>query len=151
MSDPKFIADVMVGKLARWLRVLGIDVVYSNAFEDDDIVRIAGKEHRIILTRDTRLAARHMDTRCLLIESDDYRMQLRQVIEAFDLKNFSIFSRCLDCNTVLQDVDKESVFDKVPPYVYLTQTKFAQCSSCGRVYWHGTHADEMQKRIRSFA
>jgi uncharacterized protein with PIN domain len=143
----KFIADVMVGKLARWLRVLGLDVAYSNAFIDDEVVRLAEAEDRIILTRDTGLVARRPAKRCLLIESDDYKEQLRQVVQTFDLKDFKIFSRCLECNTRLRDVDKEEVFEKVPPYVYLTQNRFAQCASCGRIYWHGTHADEMWKRI----
>ena len=107
----KFVADVMVGKLARWLRVLGFDVAYSNVYEDDH-----------------------------------YKEQVRQVVREFDLKEFKVFSRCLECNTLLEEVDKEAVFEKVPPYVYLTQERFAMCASCGRVYWRGTHTDEMLKR-----
>ena len=149
-SDIRFIADVMVGKLARWLRVLGLDVLYSNTFEDDEIIHIAEKETRTILTRDAGLARRHLNTPCILIESDDYRKQIRQVVNDCGLHDFSVFSRCLECNAELQEADRESVFDKVPPYVYLTHTHFAQCPSCGRVYWHGTHAEEMQKRIGLF-
>ncbi len=148
MTDPRFIADVMVGKLARWLRVLGFDVAYSNKYEDDEIIRIARAENRIILTRDTRLAARRHNSQCLLIESGDYEAQIQQVLGSFDLKDFNVFSRCLECNTPLEDVDKEAVFEKIPPYVYLTQDRFAMCPSCGRIYWHGTHADKMLKRIR---
>jgi uncharacterized protein len=148
MTETRFIADVMVGKLARWLRVLGFDVLYSNKYDDDEVIRIADAEGRIILTRDTGLAARTRNSRCLLIESVDYRDQIRQVLRSFDLKEFKVFSRCLECNAALEDVDKESVFDKVAPYVYLTQDRFARCPSCDRVYWHGTHAEEMLKRIR---
>ena len=147
MAEMKFIADVMVGRLARWLRVLGFDVVYSSQYDDDEIIRLANDEGRIILTRDTRLAARHRNGRCLLIESDNYKEQLRQVLACFDLKGFNVFSRCLECNRVLEDVDKETIFEKVPPYVYLTHERFARCPSCNRVYWHGTHADEMLKQI----
>ncbi|PYS48259.1 MAG: hypothetical protein DMG13_25955 [Acidobacteria bacterium] len=143
----RFIADVMVGRLARWLRVLGFDVAYSNAYEDDEIVRIAEQEKRIILTRDTGLAARRNRAECLLIQSGDYREQIRQVLGKFDLRNFSVFSRCLKCNVALKDIDKESVFEQVPPYVYLTQEHFAICPSCSRIYWHGTHADRMLKQI----
>lgn len=147
MTQSRFIADVMVGKLARWMRVLGFDVAYSNTYEDDEIIRIADSEHRVILTRDTGLAARHAAAQCLLIESGDYKEQLRQVVRTFELKRFDVFSRCLECNTPLTDVDKEAVFENVPPYVYLSQNHFAICPSCGRVYWHGTHADEMLKNI----
>lgn len=147
-SDVKFIADVMVGKLARWLRVLGIDVAYSNRYEDDEIIRIARVENRIVLTRDTELATRK-SVRAVLINSDDYVHQIDQVIREFGLTNFDVFSRCLECNVVLTAVDKESVYDRVPPYVYLTQERFALCPSCNRVFWHGTHADQMLNRIRS--
>jgi uncharacterized protein with PIN domain len=147
MAEIKFVADVMVGKLARWLRVLGFDVAYSNVLEDDEIVRLADSEHRIILTRDTGLVARCRDAQCLLIQSVDYKEQVQQVLHAFDLNQFTVFSRCLECNTLLEDIDKEAVFERVPPFVYLTKDRFATCPSCNRVYWHGTHADNMLKRI----
>ena len=143
----RFIADVMVGRLARWLRVLGFDVAYSNAYEDAEIVRIAEQEKRIILTRDTGLAACRNRSECLLIQSEDYREQIRQVLGKFELRNFSVFSRCLECNVAVKDIDKESVFEQIPPYVYLTQERFAICPSCSRIYWHGTHADRMLKQI----
>jgi len=148
MAEIKFIADVMVGKLARWLRVLGFDVAYSNKYDDDEILRIGAEDNRIILTRDNPLAARVRDSRCLFIESDDYKEQIQQVLRSFDLKDFAVFSRCLECNSLLADVDKEAVFNDVPPYVYLTQDRFARCPSCHRIYWHGTHADEMLKRLQ---
>ena len=148
-SDVKFIADVMVGKLARWLRVLGVDVAYSNSYEDNEIIRIATAENRVVLTRDTELAARRSTVRAVLIKSDDYLQQIDQVIREFGLTKFDVFSRCLECNVALRSVSKENVFDRVPPYVYLTQERFALCPSCNRVFWHGTHADQMLKRIRS--
>jgi hypothetical protein len=147
MDDVRFVADVMVGKLARWLRVLGIDVVYSSTLTDDEIERLSQTDNRIILTRDIRFAASQKPDRCVVIESDHYREQVLQVIQTFGLKEFRVFSRCLECNALLQAVDKEDVFEKVPPYVYLTQERFARCPLCQRVYWHGTHADEMLKRI----
>lgn len=143
----KFIADVMVGKLARWLRILGFDTEYSNKYEDDEIIRIGEAADRVILTRDVPLASRRMNARCLLIASDHYKDQVLQVISTFSLKEFAIFSRCIECNTRLQDADKEAVFERVPPFVYLTQERFAVCPSCNRVYWHGTHADAILKRI----
>ena len=143
----RFVADVMVGKLARWLRVLGVDVRYSNTYEDDAIIRIAEEEDRIILTRDVGLAGRRKLPGCVLIESGNYREQLQQVIHTFELKDFNVLSRCLECNVPLQGIDKEAVFEKVPPYVYLTQNRFAMCPSCRRIYWHGTHADDMLKKM----
>ena len=148
MPEIKFVADVMVGKLARWLRVLGFDVLYSNNYDDDEIVRIGNEESRVILTRDVGLAGRRLQTRSLLIDSGDYKQQVQQVLRSFDLKQFNAFSRCLECNTVLQEVEKETVFEQVPPFVYLTQDRFATCPSCDRVYWHGTHTEEMLKQIR---
>jgi len=149
MAEIKFVADVMVGKLARWLRVLGFDVAYSNVFEDNEIIGIARFENRIILTRDTGLAARCRDPQCLLISSGEYGEQILQVLHTFDLKDFNVFSRCLECNTPLHRVDKEEVFERVPPFIYLTQDRFATCPSCNRVFWRGSHIDEMLKRIPS--
>jgi len=143
----KFIADVMVGKLARWLRVLGVDVVYSNKYADDEIIQLAETENRVILTRDSGLIRRRTRAQSLLVAGDNYRDQLRRVIEEFGLKDFAIFSRCLECNALLQAVNKEEVFERIPPFVYLTQDRFARCPACNRVYWHGTHANNMLNRI----
>lgn len=139
----------MVGKLARWLRVLGFDTSYSNTYLDEDIVRIAEGEGRVILTRDTGLAARRNRARCILIESGDYKEQIRQVLRTFniDLQALGVFSRCIECNVPLTDVGKESIVHDVPPYVYRTQERFARCVSCGRIYWRGTHVEEMIERL----
>jgi uncharacterized protein with PIN domain len=147
MTETMFVADVMVGKLARWLRVLGFDVLYSNKYEDDEIIRISDAENRVILTRDAGLARRRGSSQCLFIESGDYKEQVQQVVRTLNLKTFKVFSRCLECNARLEEVDKETVFEKVPPFVYLTQDRFAQCPACERVYWHGTHTEEMLKQI----
>jgi len=147
MTEPAFIADVMVGKLARWLRVLGFDVLYSNTYGDDQIIRISHTEGRLILTRDVQLA-RRAPNQSLLIESGHYKEQVEQVVCSLSLKEFKAFSRCLECNARLEQLDKEAAFEKVPPFVYLTQERFARCPSCDRIYWHGTHTQEMLKHIR---
>jgi uncharacterized protein with PIN domain len=149
MSQQAFIADVMVGKLARWLRVLGYDVVYSNKFEDDEILQIASSENRIILTRDVAFSERcHRRTlKVLFIQHNDWRSQLRQVLNAFDLKDFNPLSRCIECNSALVEIDKPDVQARVPPYVYSTQDRFSLCPSCSRIYWRGTHVDAILSRI----
>src|SRR5262245_16475313 len=147
MAEIKFVADVMVGKSARWLRVLGFDVVYSNVLKDDEIIRIAQSENRTILTRDSGLAGQCRDSQCLLLTNVDNEEQLLQVVRTFDLKDFSLFSRCLECNTPLRSTDKEEVFERIPHFIYLTHDRFAICPSCDRVYWHGSHADEILKRL----
>ena len=83
----------------------------------------------------------------MLIASGRYQEQVLQVVRTFNLKDFNVFSRCLECNAPLEAVDRETIFEKVPPFVYLTQKRFAMCMTCNRVYWHGTHADEMLKRL----
>ena len=137
----------MLGRLARWLRVLGYDVDYSNRYEDNQILDLARRDGRIILTRDTGLQSRAGSLDCLLIRSDSYREQVRQVLDTCALHDASPFSRCLDCNHPLEDVDKETVFEQIPPFVYLTHDRFALCRSCGRVYWHGTHAENIEAQI----
>ena len=143
---PQFVADVMVGKLARWLRMLGYDVLYNNRFEDDEILGIAAAQGRIILTRDVGLHERSRGN-SLLIADDHYQDQVRQVVSTFQLKEFFPFTRCAECNTPLVETDKESVFLKIPPYVYLTQDQFARCPACDRVYWRGTHADRIREKL----
>ena len=119
----------------------------SNDAEDSEIVRIAESERRAILTRDAALSARRMSVRCLIIECSHAADQLRQVVAAFGLEEFDYLTRCLECNVRLESVSKDAIAERVPPYVYRTQERFALCPSCNRVFWHGTHVDQMLKRI----
>jgi uncharacterized protein with PIN domain len=148
--QPRFIADVMVGRLARWLRILGFDVLYSNRYTDQDILQIAGAEERTILTRDTSLAAQIDPRQVVFIADDNYRAQVSQVLRTQGLSDFQIFSRCPECNARLVKTDKESVFERIPPYIYLTQEEFSVCPSCQRVYWHGTHAENMGRKVKQW-
>lgn len=144
----KFIADAMLGKLARWLRIIGYNVVYESSVSDDDLIARAIHEHRIILTMDRKLTERESAKHSLLIRSPYYKEQLRQVITHYNIDYRSgIFTRCLLCNRLLDSVEKEKIKDRVPPYVYSTQDEFDVCRQCGRVYWSGTHRIKMLEML----
>ena len=145
--EPRFIADVMVGRLARWLRFLGFDVLYSNRFEDDEIVRRSAAENRLLLTRDRGIRTRVPADSLIFIEHNDLDSQVRQVLQKIRPLELHPFSRCVECNVALVAVDKEDVFTRIPPYVYFTQSQFAECPSCRRVYWRGTHADTINTKL----
>jgi uncharacterized protein len=145
----KFAADRMLGRLAKWLRILGQDVVYGQHLTGYGLIRAARAEGRLILTRDRRLKQKQPPP-FLFIESDHYREQLRQVIQVYNLKfGDGLFKRCLDCNTLLQPRYKDSVKKFVPPYVYSTQENFSQCPICRRVYWPATHHEKMLNELRA--
>jgi uncharacterized protein with PIN domain len=146
--EPPLIADVMVGRLARWLRILGFDVLYSNRFTDAEIVQIAAAEQRTVLTRDRGLAARLPEQSVIFIRYDAVDSQVGQVLQRLPGREFRIYSRCSQCNHPLRTVDRESIFERVPPYVYLTQTAFAECPGCRRIYWRGTHAGGIEEKVR---
>lgn len=146
----RFIVDEMLGKLAKWLRMLGYDTLYITPTTDSFLVNQAFREQRIIITRDTRLVERKYIPRYILIKSDKYIEQLRQVIRELNLvpdKNL-FFSRCLLCNTEIEPIPKGLVRAKVPQYIYETQNNFLCCPKCGRVYWAGTHVENAQNKLQ---
>ena len=152
-GPPKFIVDLNVGRLARRLRMMGYDAVFINGLDDDELVRIALREGRILLTKDQGIMRRRIvacgKVRALLITDGDVRRQLRQVVRAFDLEAGSRpFTRCMECNEPLHARTKAEVRHLVPPYVYATQDQYMQCPRCGRVYWRGTHWERMNHEIR---
>ena len=142
-----FLADGMLGRLAKWLRILGYDTKYSAHWDDNELARIARAEGRILLTRDRELSHRR-GLQFLLIESDDPEEQLAQVVRAFVLSLGDSFSRCPVCNTSLEDVPKQVAWGQVPSYVFKTQERFRLCSQCNRFYWRGTHWQGMQRKIK---
>jgi uncharacterized protein len=142
----RFLADNMLGRLATWLRLLGYDTAYPRNAEDAELARIARSEERVLLTRDVELTRRR-GISCLLIESEQVAIQVKQVFSAFHLTVHDAFSRCAECNVRLEDVPKESVRDRVPPYVFKTQERFRCCRECARVYWRGTHWARMSAQL----
>ena len=133
----KFIVDSMLGKLARWLRVLGYDTAYDPFAED-----------RILLTRDGPLAERASGGRCLLIGHDHLDDQIGQLVRTLGLDlDRDPFTRCLVCNEPIVEISRETVKGRVPPYVYQPQTQFRECPVCKRTYWRGTHMDRMASRL----
>ncbi len=153
MADaPKFVADGNVGRLARRLRMLGFDARFAHPVADDELVAIAHREGRVLLTRDTYIFHRRVvfdgEVKALLITRDDVREQLRQVLHYLDLHPpFALFSRCLECNEPLEPASPAEVQDEVPPFVLRTQSAFTRCPRCRRVYWPGTHRDHMLEEI----
>jgi len=144
----KLLADGMLGRLARWLRILGYDTAYDPALTDLELVRRARAEGRVLLTRDRQLAARR-GVSSLLVESEQVEAQLIQVMEALHLSAERSFSRCPVCNTPLKEVSPQEVQDRVPPYILRTQRVFRRCPHCHRLYWRGSHWEHMNQRLKT--
>ncbi len=144
----RFVADAMLGRLARWLRVLGYDTLYLPDVDDAGLARLARAEDRILLTRDRELARRR-GLRVVLLHDDQIDGQLAEVAQALHLSANEAFSRCIQCNVVLEELDREQARPLVPPFVYSSQLRFRRCPQCGRVYWRGTHWAHMVETIES--
>lgn len=156
-ASPRFLADAMLGRLARWLRILGYDTEYFPG-EDDELIRRARRENRVLLTRDTRLLHRcsggvRGETNPLphlFIESDHVMEQLRQVVEALRLTLAAPPGhRCSCCNVVLESRGKDQVVGLVPEFVWSRHQAFWACPRCQRIYWAGTHRQRMEETIKA--
>ncbi|HEY4690623.1 MAG TPA: Mut7-C RNAse domain-containing protein [Anaerolineae bacterium] len=154
MSDeqsnaPRLIADVMLGRLAKWLRLLGYDTRYDNSARDLALLRIAQAENRILLTRDWALS-RQRGVRAIWIESQDLAAQIEQVQAAVGPPLAGRFTRCPVCNGRLESIDKADVEGRVPPYVFQTQDEFRRCPECGRIYWAATHVERIRRMLNAW-
>jgi uncharacterized protein with PIN domain len=139
----RLLADGMLGRLTRWLRILGYDTIYAPDTDDVELLRMARAQDRILLTADHGLARRR-GARILLIEAQDLRGQLRQVRTALGPPSGDELSRCVVCNGTLVPVDKSTLADRLPSYVLTTQKEFRRCPDCGRIFWSGTHVEKMR-------
>jgi uncharacterized protein with PIN domain/sulfur carrier protein ThiS len=144
----RFIADVHLGRLATYLRLLGFDTLYDRTLEDDELVRIACSQRRLLLTRDRELLKRRCLTHALYVHAVHPRQQALEVLHRTDLKgSIQPFSRCLQCNTALEPVAKESIADRVPSGVQRWYSTFWFCSTCDLVFWQGSHHRSMQQFV----
>ena len=143
-----FIADVHAGKLAKALRLLGFDTFYHNKLDDQQVADIAEKENRIVLTRDIGLLKYKKIKWGYWLRSQQVNEQLLEVINRFDLSNHvKPFSRCIECNGNIRPVKKEAIQEILPPKTNEYFNEFYQCSSCKKVYWKGSHYENMLKKI----
>jgi uncharacterized protein with PIN domain len=142
-----FVLDVNLGKLARRLRMLGFDALYDNRYEDAEVADIAAAEGRIVLTRDRRLLFAKRITHGYWVRSTDPRRQVDEVLTRFDLRRqIRPFRRCMRCNGLLREVPKAEVLDRLEPKTKLYYERFYQCGGCGKVYWEGSHIEDMRSR-----
>ncbi len=155
MMEIKFFADNNVGKLAKWLRMMGYDTLFFNGSDDSSMIAIALAEGRVILTRDTQIMRRRVVTsgqlKAILIQGDEPEQQMCQVIDSLNLDcQFRPFTICLECNQPLLPRSKQQVKDLVPPYVFQTQVQYVECPTCHRIYWRGTHWQAMTEKLKKF-
>ena len=147
---PRFILDVHLGRLAKYMRLCGLDTSYEEALTDREIVNISVLQKRIILTRDRALLKAKDVTHGHWIRSSKPVEQLKEVVNSFDLKSsFHPFARCLECNGVLIVVPREEVDNRLPERTKKYFTEFWRCPECNRIYWEGSHYERMKKFLKS--
>jgi uncharacterized protein with PIN domain len=147
----KFIADSMLGKLSRWLRILGYNVKYDTSLNDEQLIEIAKNERRTLLTRDFTLYKRALvkgiDT--FLVEGENEAEKIAKVVKKHNLSlevNINM-SRCPKCNTRIKSITKESVIGVIPKSTSLHYDTFWKCPKCGQIYWQGSHWKRIDKTL----
>jgi len=145
----RFILTPELGRLTKWLRILGFDAVYFSGTNLPSLLIQALRDSRIILTRNLRLINKAKAAKFVQIKSDEVNQQLKQVLKDLKIKldEDIMFSRCIICNIELNKIDKQKIKDRVPEYVFKTQDEFFTCSSCQRIYWSGTHWGNITKTL----
>ena len=148
--------DHNVGKLARWLRMMGLDTLFFDSGDDSHMVARALSEDRMILTRDTGIMKRRVvkngRLKAVLIDSEEPERQMCQLMDTLGLEHqCKPFTLCLECNQPLVKVSREDVKERVPPHVYKTHNQYMECPVCHRIYWQGTHWEAMVKKLKEFS
>jgi len=149
----KFVVDGMLGKLARWLRMMGHDVEYSNSMEDSELLTIAKKDHRILLTRDFDLyqhaVGKEIDA--FYVEGQTERERLAELAARFGirLEIYMAMSRCPKCNAQVKPVSKEKVASRVEKNTFENYIDFWECPKCGQVYWQGAHWTKIRETLKT--
>lgn len=150
LRNTRFILDVHLGKLARMLRMLGFDTLYEESYNDAEIVAHAVKDKRIIITRDQNLLKIKAVTHGYWLRSTDPMDQIIEVINRFDIKSqIKPFIRCMVCNGLIEEIDKTKIIKKVSAKTLKYYDVFFTCSSCGKIYWQGSHYKKMEKKIHA--
>ncbi len=149
-AAPRFAVDRMLGRLARWLRLLRFDALYRPDLPGRRLLTLAAREGRVLLTRDRALLRVRSPVRVVAIAADHFREQLRELDRSLPLGGIEARApRCAECNVPLEAVELDRLPDSVPAYVRVTETEFLRCPGCRRVYWPATHIERMSAEIAS--
>jgi hypothetical protein len=145
----KFLADRTLGKLAKGLRMLGYDTLYYREEDIHQLIHLARQEDRIILTRNTKLALRRPKDRIITITEDHPSRQLKEVVQkgTLSLGEEKPYTRCLLCNDTINAIPREEAEGKVPDFIFSQQRDFYRCPKCRRIYWQGSHLNNMAKKV----
>ena len=147
-AEIRFVLDVNLGKLARRLRLCGIDTSYSNALSDHDVAETASREQRIVLTRDRRLLHQKSIVHGCWVRATEPDLQLREVLQRYGLQQrVRPFRRCIECNGEIRATDKAAVLEQLEPLTRRYYDEFYRCQDCGKVYWKGSHYVHMRRRL----
>ena len=149
IAERRFVLDVHLGSLARYLRMLGFDTVYGQHLQDPELVQIARTEQRILLTRDVNLLKHKAIPAGYWLRSQKTETQLQEVIGRYRLADhFHPFTRCMVCNGLISQVEKRAVLEQLPPDTRRYFEEFYQCRQCKRVYWKGSHYERMMEFMK---
>jgi len=145
----KFLADCMLGKLAKELRMLGYDTIYYRGEDAHQMIQLARQEGRVILTRNTKLIPKRPEDHIIRVMEDNPLLQLKELIQKghISLNAENLFSRCLLCNVLIDEIPRGEAEGKVPDFIFYQQQAFYRCSQCRRIYWQGSHQKNMQKKV----
>lgn len=148
----RLLCDEMLGRLARWLRLLGLDVAYVQHVDDATLLRVAAAEGRLLLTRDEALA-RAAQGQAVLVKALEPEAQLREVVLALGLKPDAavMLSRCSLDNAALEEATKADAEGHVPPGVFAAHERYWRCPACARFYWRGTHTERIEAVLKALA
>ena len=144
---PKFILTENLNRLSKWMRMLGYDSVVSKSISFNNIMRIAAKDRRIILTRDKKHLKLANKQKVVLITSVNHLQQIEELMDILKFDEDLLFTRCLECNKLLYEISKDRIKELVPEYILEHQKLFKICRKCGRIYWRGTHYKKMLTKL----
>lgn len=149
-DEMKFLVDRMLGRLAKGLRILGYDTLYYRGNDVHQLFHLARAEKRVILTRSSKLTPKRPEDQVVRIQEDDPWGQLKELIEKglVSLNEEQLFSRCLLCNSLLEEASREEVEGRVPEFIYYQYENFFRCPQCQKIYWPGSHQEHMNQRIK---
>jgi len=146
----KFLCDQMLGTLAKWLRIYGFDTFYANSkISDEELIEISKDEKRVLISRDKQLIqiAKRENIKTIELKTIDIDEQIISVLKVLKFNKSQILSRCIICNSAVEEINKNEIKEKVPKKVFENNEEFWFCKNCNKIYWKGSHYEKMIEKI----